>query len=217
MKKYIPFTKFEGFTLTEVLVATLIVGIIATLVIPSIVTQYQNKVFDTAYKREIQSITDAVDDLVASEQVSSFFDTKMYLVEEPEGNYDESSGYFLKKYFSIARYCGDETGLCFAKDYVKYENRTSTAYSMDVKGSCVLLKNGMGLCISPQIFDEAIRGYIDLNGQWGPNVYGRDLREFYMPLQTRTALNDTTNKKVTNYCKDNPTAAVCTSSSYQSR
>ena len=50
----------KGFTLTEVLIAVGIVGIIASLVLPKVVDDYQTKTLDAGYSREIQTIMDSL-------------------------------------------------------------------------------------------------------------------------------------------------------------
>ena len=44
-----------GFTLTEILLAIAIVGIIAALVLPAIVTNYQNRALDIGFEREVKT------------------------------------------------------------------------------------------------------------------------------------------------------------------
>lgn len=61
---------------------------------------------------------------------------------------------------------------------------------------CALLKNGMSLCISPQVVDNAnrlrrpVRGFIDINGPKEPNVVGRDLRSFSIDIANHEAIAD---------------------------
>lgn len=199
--------KLAAFTLTEILLALAIVGVISMIVLPQVVTKYQNNIFNHAYDRETQSISDLISQLYVDEHAGDFHNTYMYLKEEPE-SYDDSSGKFLKKYFRTSLYCGGDKTKCFGKKYYNYENRTKKIYDFTPKGSCALLKNGMSICISPQIGDNPITGFIDLNGKKGPNVKDRDLREFSIDPQTKTAL-DTTTKKIRLYCDDHPDAEVC--------
>ena len=46
----------KGFTLTEVLLAVAIVGIIAAIVIPAIITKSQNSGFELKRQRQVQAI-----------------------------------------------------------------------------------------------------------------------------------------------------------------
>ena len=199
--------KLCAFTLTEILLAVVIVGVIATLVLPAVVTKYKNHTFDLAYKREVNTISDLIDQLAVDEHQTSFHNTIMFLDEEPE-SYNSSSGAFIKKYLKVSRFCGDNKTNCFGNAYYTYQDRTKKVYNFTPKGSCALLKNGMSLCISPQIGNNPIEGWIDLNGKKSPNVYGKDLRDFSIDLQTKTAFNDGT-KKIKLYCEENPDSAAC--------
>ena len=38
-------------------------------------------------------------------------------------------------------------------------------YKPDYKGACAILKNGVSLCITPQVGADSIHGVIDLNGK----------------------------------------------------
>jgi len=126
---------------------------------------------------------------------------------------DTNPGLFLKKYTKVAKYCGATPGTCFAQAYFRYNGRRRGNFDFAnivtgngnatyrVRGNendlrydnmaCALLKNGMSLCISPQVTAtngdvlRPVRGFIDLNGPKEPNVLGRDLRSFSMDLSTR--------------------------------
>ncbi len=201
-----------AFTLTEILLAIAIVGVIAAILLPIIITKYQNKAFDLAFDREVQTIRDLIRELPISEHVGDFNNTKMYLEKTDENtNYDEYSGYFLRKYFRVAKYCGSEPGKCFSNAYYTYNKREKNLFNFNVsKHSCALLKNGMSICISPQIVEdrEPINIWIDLNGPKGPNIVNRDLREIDLDYIGEITVA-TSNKDIQNYCKEHPDADVC--------
>lgn len=172
------FNKSKAFTLTEVLIAILIIGVIAALVLPMIVTKYQDKLFGSAFTRETRTIENAVNALAVEENKTSFFETMMYKDSDPTA-YDDSVGKFMKKYMRVSKYCGDSNGNCFASSYSEYKDKDKVTYTPTYKGGCAILKNGMSICMEPQIGETSpVKGIIDLNGPKGPNVYGRDLREF---------------------------------------
>lgn len=182
---------FQAYTLVEILLAVAIVGILAAIVLPMIITKYQNNVFQRAYDREVNSITQAVDSLHINENKINFFDTMMYSNSELE-SLDNYSGLFLKKYFRVSKYCGDNPNNCFANKYYKYENRDKKIYVPTYIGSCAILKNGVSICLTPQIGNRQIKGLLDLNGLKGPNVFGRDLRGFELSLKERRAFSKDT-------------------------
>ena len=181
----------RAFTLTEVLIAVAIVGIIAGLVLPKVIDNYQTRAMDNSYQREVQTIEDSINGLAVSENKSDFFGTMMYVDTTPE-NYDYSSGVYMRKYLRTSKMC-DNPEDCFADTYYQYEEgKKREEYNPDYKGSCAILKNGMSICMTPQIGAEGISGIIDLNGKKGPNVFGRDLRTFSIASKTRVGLNQDT-------------------------
>ncbi|MGN0030806.1 MAG: type II secretion system protein [Candidatus Gastranaerophilaceae bacterium] len=182
-----------AFTLTEVLLAVVIVGIIAALVLPALVTHYQEKGFEQAYKRDEQTIQNAIEGLAITENKATFFETMMYTIEEPE-SYAESSELFLKKYMRVSKLCGDNNGDCFAKKYYNYtQDHDKVVYTPEFKGSCAALKNGSSLCLTTETNQGQITGLIDVNGMKGPNVFGKDLRtlifdkHYIKPLSKNTS------------------------------
>lgn len=184
--------KCSAFTLTEVLIAIAIVGVIAALVLPTIVTKYQNNVYEHMYNREVNTIEDSIKTLAVNENKVTFFDTMMYSDTEPI-SYEDNAGKYMKKYLRIAKYCGDNntTENCFAKNYYEYNNGRKD-YTPVYKGACAILKNGVSICMIPQVNANSITGIIDLNGAKGPNVLGRDLREFTISPQYREGRSTTT-------------------------
>ena len=97
--------KAKGFTLTEVLLALAIVGIIAALVLPATITKLDENLLQRSYERQAQAIQSVVDVLPIKENVGNFGETSMFST----GNktIDESSGKFLKRYMRVSKYYGD--------------------------------------------------------------------------------------------------------------
>lgn len=201
-ERVLPFAKIKtlkriikkcAFTLSEVLIAVAIVGVIAAIVLPMVVTRYQKNILNHQYKREVQSINNAVTDLAIGENKTTFFSTMMYYDSEPS-SYEENAGLFLKKYFKVARYCGENNGNCFASAYYTYKDNLRKVYTPEYKGACAQLKNGMSICITPQVGNLGVHGLLDLNGKKGPNVFGEDLRDFSIDPLERSAINRETSE-----------------------
>ena len=175
----------SAFTLTEVLLAVVIVGVIAALVLPTVVTHFQEKRFDQAYKRETKTIEAAINGLAVNENKSSFFHTMMYSATEPE-SYENNAEIFLKKYLRVSKICTENSNDCFAKTYYEYKDNDKKVFTPNYKGACASLKNGTSLCLTPQIGASAITGIIDLNGPKGPNIINKDLRTFTLSSISQT-------------------------------
>jgi prepilin-type N-terminal cleavage/methylation domain-containing protein len=209
-------TKRCAFTLTEVLIAISIVGIISALVIPIIISSTSNQAFAHGLSKEIATITDAINSLSVTEN-KSYFETMMYTDTELE-DYENTSGAFIKKYLKISKYCGSSGKGCFADIYYDYQDNNKVVYTPEYKGACASLKNGMSLCLTPQIGTKDIVGLIDLNGKREPNVIGRDLRRFTIRSKDKSAVSQSTSAvfkddytKIETYnaCNENPYGDEC--------
>ena len=171
------------------MIAVGIVGVIASLVLPKIVNDYQTKTLNAGYSREVQTIMDSLNGLAVNENKSDFFSTMMYVDALPEETSDEvyenNAAQYMKKYLRVSQMC-EKPEDCFAEKYYQYEaGKKREEYKPDYKGACAVLKNGVSLCITPQVGADSIHGVIDLNGKKGPNVYMRDMRYFKIKPKTR--------------------------------
>ena len=177
---YSPFTsKRAAFTLTEVLLAVLIVGIIAAMVLPAVVTKYQNKALDSSYLRQVHSLQDSIDSLAVVENQTSNFGTSLSSNVET----------YMKKYLRVSKYCGTTGGDCFAKKYYQYTGNEKKDYTPSYSGGCAVLKNGASVCINPE--GNITHILLDVNGPKGPNVLGRDLRTYDHTLKSIAGFDKT--------------------------
>ncbi|MBQ8458874.1 type II secretion system protein, partial [bacterium] len=64
-----------AFTLTEVLLACVIVGVISALVLPIFVSKYRQKSFDLGFERMTKTLNNALDNLIVTENKGSYFST----------------------------------------------------------------------------------------------------------------------------------------------
>lgn len=92
--------KIRAFTLTEVLIAIVIVGVLSALVLPILIQHFQDNTLTKMYTREVNTISDAVDALPVTENKASFFETMMFK-EDATTDYSSTSGEFMKKYLRI--------------------------------------------------------------------------------------------------------------------
>lgn len=190
----VSFTNMKAFTLTEVLIAVGIVGVIAALVLPSVISYYQTTAMNKQYDRVKQTLSDSLRGLAVAENKVNFGDTTMWVKSEGSLSYDNTSGLFLKKYLRLSKYLGEGSSSkakeAFADEYYSFDNAdgSSTAgkkritFSPDVSGACAILKSGAAICLKPQVGTTSAHGIIDLNGKRGPNVKGRDYRELVLSM-----------------------------------
>lgn len=206
--------KAKGFTLTEVLLAVAVVGIIAALVLPSTISKFDSSILENGFKRQEQAIQTAIDVLPIKENATNFGETSMY--SDGSKTAEESSGKFIKRYLRVSKYFGDAVinkdaikKECFAQKYYEYSGGEKKELDIDTMlfGACAKLKNGASLCLAPQIgTTNNIQGVMDLNGPKGPNIIGRDMRSIVLNQVTfsnySTKVSDDVSTDV--YTTDNP-------------
>ena len=89
--------KFKGFTLAEVLITLMIIGIVAALTIPSVISNYQQQEFKTGLKKAVSVLNEAIQTNIAQEG------------ETPYENDDLFS--YLQRHMSIIK--TQKTSHCF--------------------------------------------------------------------------------------------------------
>lgn len=159
--------KKAGFTLSEMLIALSVVGVLAILLLPGLIKDSIGK----GNMALLQSTVGIINDTVQNEMVkaggTNYADSKV--ATDPEG--------FLKT-IDIAKSKGSGN-LIFkpSKGYKNFNGGTITSVADSFAASAVL-KNGAGVGISA--YDEDT-GYqvvaIDVNGAKGPNIAGVDYFE----------------------------------------
>lgn len=166
--------------------------ILITVLVVSGLKKYNEKLFDTSYQVNIQKLNESL--LLMTSSGTDFFYSPMYVKEGEDFNYDETSGEFLQKYFDLKKYCGTSYGECFAP---KYRDERKRLYKPDFKGACAILKNGTSICLTPQIANNNMTGIMDMNGPYGPNVYGKDLRDFEIKARKMQFREETAGSVIT--------------------
>lgn len=172
---------FEGFTLAEVLITLGIIGIVASLTIPTLMNNIQDAQLKSAWKKEYSVYSQAVKQMIQDNGGSA-----VGLFSSNDTAKDA-----LKPYVSYVKECSNGTafGNCWASHY-KTLNGTwdETNYWGNYSG--LVLKDGSAVmfnasqaalssnCTWVITADLSICGYIivDVTGlNKGPNVVGRDI------------------------------------------
>ena len=176
----------KGFTLAEVLVTLGIIGVVAAMTMPTLVSNHQRTVYVTQLKKVVTELAQAADRAASDNNAVSLDETKY----RREGGAAD----FLKDYFKIARDCGESPTPCFADSYetmsgdsADFPETVDDAVTL-ASGASILIWNVLG-------YDPEYHGYLDIivdvNGRQGPNIYGRDL--FQMQLYSDGKIAETYN------------------------
>jgi len=172
-------TQILAFTLAEVLITLAIIGIIAAISIPSIVTNHKKKALETGFAKGYGTISQAVNLAIAEHGGIESWDWK-------DSYSDEEQNEFIKKYFlpylNVIKFCpsgSEEYEKCFPKEHKTLDG---TRYTANQNSSAVLAD---GSSIKFVLFENCFSTgkrcagvTIDTNGKKKPNVIGYDYFTF---------------------------------------
>lgn len=158
--------KNKAFTLSELLIALGIIGVIATLSIPSIVSTIQYNILATQLKNNVVAIQQIIDDQKVEHKTKDLHDT------------DFKSAESFYSIMSKAQTCSGDTK-CWGDSYRTIDGSAVN----DTPSGGIKLKNGA--TISYTYNDASTSGAlwlgtidIDVNGPEEPNIIGRDKFQF---------------------------------------
>lgn len=174
--------KIKAFTLSELLIALTVIGVIAIMVLPNLVTGIYERVWST----QLQSIYKAVENtskkLLADEQAPKL--SRTMLTKGSTETVEDTAGAFLKKYFKITKDCEKSSGNCFA---AAYKNINGGTVELGVSNDfyCVSVSTGASICLQPaSVKSDGTFNYakfiVDTNGSSQPNMAGYDLFLIYV-------------------------------------
>ena len=155
--------KRYGFTLGEILLAVLIIGIISVLTIPSIIKDTNQKARMALLKGTIANFTNAVQSELVKQRTNEIMDTDIY--QDPEA--------FLDKFD------GAKSGIPFADSYKRYSDLQAATdviipNNTGENQAARLMKNGVGVGIVNNSETSTTYVAIDVTGSDKPNLVGAD-------------------------------------------
>lgn len=179
--------KKDGFTLSEVLIALAIAGVLAMLVLPGLIKDTNNRAMMSAFQSTLANITSAIQTELVRTAAKDLSDTNIY--KDPVK--------FLESLDPV-KVEGKKDIIYFPTGGYKAINGT---YQAGIAGSAynasAILKNGVGIAIltegrsagGPKHAGKAVALIsIDLNGAKEPNIIGVDM--FEIEIAKVSDLND---------------------------
>lgn len=205
------FKKQYAFTLSELLMALTIVGVIAVLTVPTLMTNVQNRMFATQIKNFSAEIKQLAQEQLIIHKTRDLSDT----------DFGEAAKLLTNGHFNIIKTCSANKSLtdCWktkatCKDKVTYKilNGKVSAASLGNKLPTIVMKNGVMFSYnSKSAYGNYVVFLVDINGNDKPNVAGRDL--FYIYMNYKGKIVDFPSAKNMNYsqklekCKSDRSAA----------
>lgn len=172
-----------GFTLAEILITLGIIGVVASITIPPLVNESQDKIVVNQLKKDFTILSQAFDEIKSEE--GDLQDWCPYSQYPTRQLWTVCAGDLFAKHLKVSKNCGNGTGVdCIPSiGYLQMDNSSyQTAFNQDIFVKMVLV-DGSTLIISAQA--DSNRGgifqlnpYVDVNGLKGPNKYGYDFFSF---------------------------------------
>lgn len=212
--------KLKAFTLAEILITMGIVGVIAALTVPDLVSDYQNKAMAVQIRKFSVELNEAAELYLTDKGKSSLEATNIY---------NNVTDFINNNYFNIAKTCASAAGCFASENYFSMDqsdsNATkSTTFTCD--GGAYLLSSSVAICpivttktittmtpLLPTLTSHTLTFYVDINGPEPPNIGGRDMFKLNIS-DTGVVWGDiekTTGLSMLGsvYCKESPLGESC--------
>jgi len=172
----------KGFTLAEVLITLLIIGVIASIVVPGLISNTNEAEYNVGVKKAYSDLSNA---------------TKMVqtnnggVIRVGVGNTAQGYKDFRDDYCSVmsCTMTGTGTVLWGGINYKQYKVQ-STYNPWGGVDSSAVLSNGFLLyfhsddnCTNAGVINRCGEIFVDINGQKGPNMWGKDVYDFNVTRQ----------------------------------
>lgn len=184
----------SGFTLAEVLVTLGIIGVVAAMTMPTLVSNHQRKVYVTQLQKVYSEFQQAAKSQINSRNAINLLEAGV--------RSDAAMRTFISSQFNVTKDCTGTPSDCLADSYRNMNGEAVTAYA-DTTTPCFALSSGAVICAEYQVsqnlpipvvsakpgfstpgrdimqnnYIEGLIGslIIDTNGKKAPNTIGRDL------------------------------------------
>lgn len=169
--------KTKAYTLFETLLTLAIIGVVATLTLPSLSQNASKRTYVTQLKETHRALSNAVRQYMMDERETSLANTS--LLDSASG-----VGTFLKKYLQVEVDCGtNKHSSCLASSYKSLDGSDSAGINLGSDFYCVKTVSSSVICMSVMGEDDddyhgSSNVIIDVNGKKAPNTNGRDLFQF---------------------------------------
>ncbi len=164
-----------AFTLAEVLITLAIIGIVAAMTIPTLISKYQDNQFKTAYKKAYSDLNQVLMSSLAYNEMPNR--TKNFDVDATKAEFE-----LIKSGLKVSKQCDRDN---FYECWAKGDTLCGGACFGDAEGG-IDMENGQPVPIALGAFlDISGRSWtpysgnenvylVDTNGLAGPNLFGKD-------------------------------------------
>lgn len=213
----------KGFTLAEVLITLVIIGVVAAMTMPTLIQNHQKQVWVNQFKKAVSTISQGVQFMLAEEGVEEI----AYLpgFDKIPSNHPYSTTEFeeiqnlFNKTFKITEIFAPQPENGYPYKTLSEAPGVGLPDAAIDSMDRILMADGTIWAINFDYFEDTTRvddlGWcvaVDVNGDKGPNKQGRDIFEFYVNHQGKIFYSDYDDNCVSTINNPlNHTAAACAS------
>lgn len=186
------YLKKKSFTLAETLITLTIIGVIAALTVPTLISNYQKHTYVTRLKKAYSQLQNAVKMIPISEGCAAGdYECAGFIISPSELNgsqwreWRQNATVLLAKQFKTVSVNDKNDPNCKGiKKYVSLE--------AEVEAFPFITEDSMCFVSSFGYYREDLGIYVDINGAQGPNKMGRDIFYFYIASQDKNNISQGT-------------------------
>lgn len=172
--------KTSAFTLAEVLIVLGIIGVIAAMTLPTLISNYQKQVLVNQLRKAHSTVAQAIEQAMYEEKAVNFVDTGMYNRCLNSNNRDSwNCQQEVKKYLKTSDYTWSSSSYFGLTSSGSYFTKGNQSYSDYTNGPRITLPSGAYV-----YFSNNNRITLDVNGAQKPNLFSRDLFSFNINPET---------------------------------
>lgn len=179
------YNKYIAFTLVEVLIVLGLIGVIAAITLPSLISSYQKQITINQYKKMYSTLSKVIK---SSEVDNEFVDEWdfSYTPYDPETNATWVSTY-ITPYLNVAETCENNQG-CWPAQILQPNGDEFTMANPETNSNFLKYRLSDGAAIAIILRDnERIEVLVDVNGPQKPNIMGKDVFDFWLLKSNFTA------------------------------
>ncbi|MBE7705674.1 MAG: type II secretion system protein [Cyanobacteria bacterium SIG30] len=189
----------KAFTLAEVLITLAIIGVVAALTIPSVVTNYKNQETATRLKKTFATLANTTN--LAIKDHGPIVGWDLGDTNQSGEQAAEFADKYVVPYLRVIKHCGisTEEGCWYSDDSLPRTLNNTLGLIVANKHPRYILSDGtlVAMFLVKNATSKRIDIYVDVNGFKKPNILGKDIFTFRYSLIT----NNQPSGKFTMICK----------------
>lgn len=170
----------KAFTLAEVLITITILGAIAAITLPVILSDINKNTWANSYKTNINVLNAGFKQMMAQEDVEDLRDTTLWsdFVTEDVTTKNDDITRELRKYFKVDKVDENWPDTIYTLSNTEYENNSVRFYLPNTATLNIKFMNDRTFrrCTEDQLFCHPVAEILlDVNGDKRPNIIGKDI------------------------------------------